>query len=406
MGLGRHISMGLVISMMALVSLVVARNAAAEDGTTPSPKAMPLLLTPTSQFQPPLPHLEITPVSPDTHGLGQVPDSLGSAKDIRGDVAAISPTPLLTATVSPTDIPTIEPTFGESAADQAEVQVVTQEPDAAPQAVAGVQTYFWHQSFIRPVRMIRSNSGICFLTQVRGRFRGAGEKVTIVNRDGYWWLEGESKQAGVAAQATCVPFSAIRHSHTLRYSVKPAFVWARANECPPILPCDSWAQHQVPLGSPSDFCYLTGMGGHFRGGGEWVAIVNRNGTLVLVVETIVDGGYIRAEAGCISLIRNPNQRVSAPRIWERGSGPVSLVGTDAAFCGLIGVQGRYQSERDRVEIFTTGNSRYLYGYTDSDKANLARAHCYYYDQLPRVPSPTPAPAPPRLFRVRLPIMSR
>jgi hypothetical protein len=405
MRLGTHIIMGLIISIMALSNLAMARNTAAEDGTTALSKATLLPSTPTSDLQPTPSLLSATSVFPNSMSLDHEPDSTASAEGSQSHASSISPTPLLTTTVSPTNIPALEPTFGASAAVQGEVQKTTQESDAALQAVQGVQTYFWHQTFGMPIRMIRSNDGICYLTLVRGRFRGAGEKVTIANRDGYWWLEGESKQEGVAAEATCVPFFTIKRSHPLRYTVRPAIVWLRAGECPPLIACGYLTEYGVTIAPISDYCYLTGMGGHFRGGGEWVGILHTTRGWYLMVKTGVEGGYIRAEAGCISLVGNPNQRVSGPRTWARGASPVSLAGTDAAFCSLSRVQGSYQSERDRAYIFAAESNWYIYGRTDSDKNNSATARCYYYDQRPSISSPAPTPTP-KVFRIYLPVLSR
>jgi hypothetical protein len=359
MRLGKHIIMGLIISIMALSSLAMARNTAAEDGTTALSKATPLPSTSNSDSQPTPSLLSATSLFPNSISLGQESGTLGSAEGSQNHAASTSPTQLLTTTVSPTDVPAIEPTFGASAAMQGEVQITTQESDAALQAVLGVQTYFWHQTFGTPIRMIRSNDGICYLTLVRGRFQGAGEKVTIANRDGYWWLEGESKQEGVAAEATCVPFFTIKRSHALRYTIRPAIVWLRAGECPPLIACGYLTEYGVTIAPISDYCYLTGMGGHFRGGGEWVSILHTTRGWYLMVKTGVEGGYIRAEAGCISLVGNPNQRVSGPRTWARGASPVSLAGTDAAFCSLSRVQGSYHSVafpeyRARIRASATG----------------------------------------------------
>jgi hypothetical protein len=45
---------------------------------------------------------------------------------------------------------------------------------------------------------------VCALTTVRGRFRGAGESVTVFQTAGSWWLSGTSQQTGVYAEANCL----------------------------------------------------------------------------------------------------------------------------------------------------------------------------------------------------------
>jgi hypothetical protein len=58
--------------------------------------------------------------------------------------------------------------------------------------------------------MILASEGVCFLTRVSGKFRGAGESVSITrvdyNNDQLMQLGGTSAQEHVAASARCVYF--------------------------------------------------------------------------------------------------------------------------------------------------------------------------------------------------------
>ena len=53
------------------------------------------------------------------------------------------------------------------------------------------------------VEMIGTNEGFCYLTEVKGYFRGGAEAVWIRTRGGSWYLGGKSNQDGVGASARC-----------------------------------------------------------------------------------------------------------------------------------------------------------------------------------------------------------
>ena len=59
----------------------------------------------------------------------------------------------------------------------------------------------WTQN--APTFYLGSNYASCFLTGMRGKFQGAGERVTVSNNFGEWYLGGASNQFGVAASARC-----------------------------------------------------------------------------------------------------------------------------------------------------------------------------------------------------------
>jgi len=57
-----------------------------------------------------------------------------------------------------------------------------------------------------PVQMISVANGFCFLTHISGRFNGWGDYGGIIERDGYWWLQGNPELASQAliVKARCV----------------------------------------------------------------------------------------------------------------------------------------------------------------------------------------------------------
>jgi hypothetical protein len=62
------------------------------------------------------------------------------------------------------------------------------------------------KNLLSPVKMLKADQGICFLTFVQGKFAGAGEAVNVDIRDGYWHLSGTQGAGGggVTAKARCI----------------------------------------------------------------------------------------------------------------------------------------------------------------------------------------------------------
>lgn len=58
-------------------------------------------------------------------------------------------------------------------------------------------------------KLIPVAEGICYLTAVSGEFEGHREVVRIVERGDYWYLEGDSNQDNVRAEAACWRFPKI-----------------------------------------------------------------------------------------------------------------------------------------------------------------------------------------------------
>ena len=77
------------------------------------------------------------------------------------------------------------------------------------QFVSATETWTWNQyQDSEPVPLIRVSEGICYLVHVEGQFEGQGESVTILQRDGRWYLTGTSGRDGkdIEATAACWPF--------------------------------------------------------------------------------------------------------------------------------------------------------------------------------------------------------
>ena len=63
--------------------------------------------------------------------------------------------------------------------------------------------YEWKQGQAKQ-KMTRADRSVCFLTLVSGKFLGARESVEVLSEDNYWYLQGDSNQQDVRAQARCI----------------------------------------------------------------------------------------------------------------------------------------------------------------------------------------------------------
>lgn len=61
--------------------------------------------------------------------------------------------------------------------------------------------FTWNQG--SPTIVLGSDYASCFLTGIKGKFQGSGERVTISSNLNEWYLGGTSSQFGVAASARC-----------------------------------------------------------------------------------------------------------------------------------------------------------------------------------------------------------
>ncbi len=66
---------------------------------------------------------------------------------------------------------------------------------------SGVTEYHWKLGE-PPVKMLPKKNGICFLSEIAGHFAGPSEEVSVrLADDGYWYLDGKSRQDQLGASA-------------------------------------------------------------------------------------------------------------------------------------------------------------------------------------------------------------
>src|SRR4051812_13083692 len=103
-----------------------------------------------------------------------------------------------------------------------------------------------------PVRMIRTDEGICVLSGIAGGLRGEGENVRVYpGDDGYWYLGGRS---GVALTVHALALRPVKAT-TFRALYSEA-VW------------DAKTGPIKMIGKDEGFCFISGVGGKYEGASE------------------------------------------------------------------------------------------------------------------------------------------
>ncbi|HEY5137938.1 MAG TPA: hypothetical protein VIJ25_01265, partial [Methylococcales bacterium] len=235
--------------------------------------------------------------------------------------------------------------------------------------------------------MIPVTMGICFLQGVTGNFRGAGEAVWIRNNGSSWELNGSSQQQSVSARAMCVPFSAISGADQgISYLSGTAFASVQNRpECSWWESCNPSASDFLDLwGRPNSFCYLTGMNGAFNGGGEVISVnAWAPDHWYMLVTTQTWSGFIKGEAGCMSLNGHPvlkTTNVAYRYRWRQGDAPQQLPNSDQAFCAFNWIQGHFAGAGETVEISHNPDNTQWLGGSSQQRDVGADVSCVYYDQ--------------------------
>lgn len=113
---------------------------------------------------------------------------------------------------------------------------------------------YWVQGQ-RAINLGSANNRACFLTGVQGKFAGAGEAVQVQKAGEYYFLGGQSQQAGVGARARCV---------LNRTTFTNDWNWSQGQAATVMVQAftenNGWA------------CGLTRMTGRFQGAGEVIRI--------------------------------------------------------------------------------------------------------------------------------------
>lgn len=225
------------------------------------------------------------------------------------------------------------------------------------QAMQNLYAYRWYQGD-QSVPMVPIGNSACFLTTMQGKFQGSGEVIRIIQRDGFWFLEGESGQEGVAARARCIT------GYKQPIEVLGEFEWKQEVEYP---------TKMVPTYKTA--CFLTAIQGKFQGSGEAVKIFPHGGYWWLTGESGQKG--VGAKAICIS--SQEIWDVSNEYEWHQDQGKEHVVDLESSPCFLTKVSGKFMGGGELVTIdYSSIYSRFTLGGKSGQKSVQAGARCIRY----------------------------
>ena len=227
------------------------------------------------------------------------------------------------------------------------------QPAGTAQAnVDDLSFYTWNQYQGSPTRMLGVRESFCALQSITGNLRGQGERVWIRSVDERWELNGQSGQEGLFARAICVPFHRIRH---LRYWDGTWEVKAYHEGCGILMACSGSGLDARVIGTPTSFCYITGMGGEFNGDGELVRVMQEGEQRDWELYTEVhadDHAWTFGEAGCITPKGHAQPTDGMhPYTWNQGELPTRLIPADLGMCVLNAVHGEFLGHGEEVSIY-------------------------------------------------------
>jgi len=229
---------------------------------------------------------------------------------------------------------------------------------AKPAALSyAVKEYSWKVGD-PSVSLIRTDTGVCFLSLVSGNFEGFGEKVGVhPGKDGFWHLEGKGQQEGIAAKAVSIS------------SITPAVFGSGVKQY-------EWTNGQAPvrmLNKNEGVCFLSGLSGRFAGYGEEVRV------------RLADDGYwylggqsgqadLKAKAIGIEWTASGAAGVEIKEhSWSVGKPAVKLLRKEEGFCFLASVSGVLAGSGEQLRVYLADDGYwYLAGQSGQD-ALSARA---------------------------------
>lgn len=207
------------------------------------------------------------------------------------------------------------------------------------------------------VKLVGAQSGFGVLTSVSGNFQGYGEQVEVrPDKDGFWYLAGQSQQAALSARAVGVG------------GLTPAVVRAEVQQF-------TWGKGKPAvkmLHKGQGFCFLSSISGNFAGYGEEVGV------------RLADDGYwyLDGKSGQEQLgAKAVGVAWSAPGAsaaevkeyeWAVGKPPVRLVKQGEGVACLASVSGSLGGYDDEVRIHL-GDDGYWYLSGKAADALRARA---------------------------------
>lgn len=167
----------------------------------------------------------------------------------------------------------------------------------------------------------------------------------------------------------------------------------------------NWNQSEAPkpmLTSNEGVCFLTAVQGKFQGTGEQVRVYLENNQWFIHGNSAQSG--VGGTANCVRWNEIPTNSVRAitgPYDWSRGQPKTRMGAYYQSFCFLSAVSGRFEGDKEYVEITRENDEWKLSGGSDQKGGLTASAYCvgtpyndfYLTNQFTLNQSPNPAPNP-------------
>ena len=228
----------------------------------------------------------------------------------------------------------------------------------------------------------------CYLTMVRGKFRGFGERVVVRVENGTWVLSGTSKAEGVGGRANCIDLALLKPASGVRWTSGPfARQWGNPGGCVRN-PIQAWWGDAATA--------ISGFGGDYRGGGESIEVVQSLDPFKATQATIrtcrgqalgaVTSFFVgQPQAGHLARFVGPpassvsNNEANVYAAWH-GSGTIPMLKVDEAMCYFTFISGGFHGGGESASIFIENGRWALRADSKSGDGVVARARCFLLDQ--------------------------
>jgi len=198
---------------------------------------------------------------------------------------------------------------------------------------------------------------LCYLSEIRGNYRGDGEHVWLSAASYGWYLHKDSQQYGVQVSARCTPRSRFAPAGDSQLSVPSGWF----NGGGGYRTANLWNYWR-------SVCYLSGLQGAMNG------MDNRAEMAINIPYWALDTFNIKAHAMCLDLGSGRSANQQGTYTWNPGNPDVRMMAIADGACMISKVQGSMRSTDDYVYLYP------LYGYWYlSGRGNVSvDAVCYRY----------------------------
>ena len=229
-----------------------------------------------------------------------------------------------------------------------------------------------------------SKKRICFLKKVKGKLNGGGERVQVIppnSKNGRWTLKVETnrgkKSEALSAEMWCIPKTKFKSYNR----------WITPQRKEVSGPKGRWGTKNFNMGQNNGFCYLSGIGGKFRGGGERARVQVKNKKVQarkpdedspwwVPVENINYNVYSEGiAAGPANLQGRLTKTQSVQATNNEKSEPMPIKRNEGV-CFFKEISGGFQGSGEEVSLKIKNGKWYLYAESSDPKKTVkANAQC-------------------------------